>query len=85
MKRKRVYRFEAAGWDKVDRRAHTPEDGTEVFKTQPAGVPSNGTMGHCFVADAETGAFIGLVQVGSLKQTGRTVRVRKDRGREVLA
>lgn len=62
------YVFEAVGWDRFDRRANTPKDGTVVVKTQPAGCPRNGTMGHCFVADAETGEFLGLVQTASLKR-----------------
>ena len=63
---KTVYTFQANGWDRFDRRANTPADGTRVVKCQPAGCPKNGTMGHSFVADAETGAFIGLVSNGSL-------------------
>lgn len=63
----KVYVFQAVGMDIFDRKSSTPENGTRVVKTQPAGCPKNGTMGHCFVADAETGAFIGLVQMASLK------------------
>ncbi len=66
MARKTVFRFEPVGMDVFDRRAHTPARGTLVVKTSPAGCPPNGTMGHCFVADAETGEFIGLVLVNSL-------------------
>ena len=59
------YVFNAVGWDKLDRRAHTPKDGTVVIKTQPYGCPTNGTMGHCFIADLD-GGFIGLVNEHSL-------------------
>jgi hypothetical protein len=59
--------FEAAGLDRFDKRAHTPADGTLVVKTQPYGCPRNGTMGHCFIADAGTGEFIGLVSLASLR------------------
>jgi hypothetical protein len=67
MAKTKTYTFEPVGWDVFDRRAHQPEPGTRVVKTQPAGCPRNGTMGHCFIADADTGAFYGLVLVASLK------------------
>ena len=66
-----IYRFEPVGMDAWDRRAHQPEPGARVVKTQPAGCPKNGTMGHCFVKDAETGAFYGLVLLASLKEEAR--------------
>ena len=70
MARSTVYEFRPVGWDVFDRRASQPEPGTRVVKTQPAGCPRNGTMGHCFVADAQTGAFYGFVLVASLKRAG---------------
>lgn len=72
-KRSRVYTFEPVGLDAFDRRAHHPERGTRVVLTQPAGTPRNGTMGHVYVKDAETGAFYGLVLKASLKATKDTV------------
>jgi len=66
----RVYVFEPVGWDLFDRRKNQPAPGTRVRKTQPYGTPRNGTMGHCFVEDAETGAFYGLVMVKSLRKEG---------------
>jgi hypothetical protein len=63
-----VYRFDPVGWDVFDRRANQPNRGDLVVKTQPAGCPPNGTMGHCFVADAATGEFRGLVLVASLQR-----------------
>lgn len=71
MARKRVYRFQPVGLDIFDRRENQPEPGALVVKTQPSGTPRNGTMGHCFVADAETGAFYGLVLVASLQPACR--------------
>lgn len=62
----RVFKFEPVGWDVFDARPNQPAPGTLVRKTQPAGCPKNGTMGHCYVEDAETGAFYGLVLVNSL-------------------
>jgi hypothetical protein len=67
-KEKTVYRFEPVGYDVFDRRPNQPEPGTLVRKTQPYGTPRNGTMGHCFVEDAEDGTFYGLVQLASLKK-----------------
>lgn len=63
---KKVYEFRPVGADVFDRRPHQPAPGTRVVKTQPAGCPRNGTMGHCYVADATTGRFYGLVLVNSL-------------------
>lgn len=68
---KTIYTFQPVGMDIFDRRAHQPERGTRVVKTQPAGCPRNGTMGHCYVEDAETGRFYGLVLVNSLQKAGR--------------
>jgi hypothetical protein len=65
-----VYEFKASAWDRFDRKDNTPADGTLVRKTQPAGCPKNGTLGHCFVEDLD-GKFIGLVATASL------VRVKK--------
>jgi len=73
MKRKRAYKFHPVGWDVFDAR-HDIADGTLVVKTSPPGCPPNGTMGHCFIAHADTGKFIGLVMVASLKPA-RTVVV----------
>lgn len=65
---KKKYVFNAVGMDRFDRRPHTPKDGTIVVKIQPAGCPRNGTMGHCYVANADTEAFIGLVLENSLTE-----------------
>jgi hypothetical protein len=67
---KTTYRFEPVGLDVWDRRKNQPTPGTRVVLTQPVGVPRNGTMGHVFVADAETGEFYGLVLKASLKKEG---------------
>jgi hypothetical protein len=40
--------------------------GRIVVKVQPYGCPRNGTMGMCYVGDADTGAFIGMVCEASL-------------------
>jgi hypothetical protein len=64
----KVYEFHPVGFDLFDASPHQPAPGTRVVKTQPGyGAPKNGTMGHTYVADAETGAFYGLVMLASLK------------------
>jgi ornithine cyclodeaminase/alanine dehydrogenase-like protein (mu-crystallin family) len=68
-----VYR--AAGYDRILPHGHLPDDGTIVVKNQPFGCPKNGTLGHCYVADATTGQFIGLVDQRSLTPVRRRRRV----------
>ena len=63
----KTYLFQAAGMDRFDRRASTPEDGSLVKAIKsPRGTPPMGTMGHCYVADMND-RFIGLVLCSSLK------------------
>jgi hypothetical protein len=61
------YRFEPVGFDLFDAKPHQPAPGTIVVKTQPYGCPKNGTMGFCYVKDAETDQFYGLVLLNSLE------------------
>lgn len=75
-KRSRVFLFEPVGYDLFDSKPNHPERGTRVVKTQPYGAPKNGTMGHCFIQDAETGDFYGLVLLASLKATNEYAVVR---------
>lgn len=63
-----VYRYEPVGLDVWDRRVNQPERGALVVKTQPHGCPRNGTLGHCYVSDAATGSFYGLVLEASLQR-----------------
>jgi hypothetical protein len=74
---KTVYRFAPVGLDLFDPSARHPRAGTKVVKTQPVGVPKNGTMGHTYIEDAETGEFYGLVLLSSLVRT--TTSDRDDR------
>lgn len=71
---KQVYRFEPNGWDTYAPHQFTPKEGTLVRKVQPFGCPRNGTMGQCYVEDAVTGAFYGMVSEGSLVKVGKGVR-----------
>lgn len=59
--------FQPVGMDVWDRRPHQPQPGQRVRVVQPRGVPRNGTMGHVYVEDADTGAFHGLVLKNSLQ------------------
>lgn len=67
---KSLYRFEPTGWDLIHPKGG-PRSGTVVVKVQPFGCPTNGTMGHCYVADASTGEFYGLVWSKSLRKISR--------------
>lgn len=67
MTKPRVYEFHPVGLDAWEKRPHLPPPGTLVVKTTVRGGPKNGTMGHCFIAHADTGRFIGLCLVNSLR------------------
>lgn len=71
-KRKRVYVFKAAGLLDLNT---CVEEGQRVVKTQPYGCPKNGVMGQCYVADAETGKFLQMVNEASLVKTDELVSV----------
>ena len=66
---KRRFTYEPVGHDLFSPTSGAPAAGTVVVKTQPFGCPRNGTMGHCYVEDGETGEFYGLVLVNSLVST----------------
>lgn len=65
--------FKAAGWDRFDRNANTPDDGTICRVCTPYGCPPPNTMGHCFVETME-GKFVGLVSTASLTPAGPTIK-----------
>lgn len=71
MGKQTVYVFDPVGFDLFDPRPFHPAEGARVVKVQPRGCPRNGTMGHTYVADAETGRFHGLVLVASLRAVGK--------------
>ena len=64
-----IFKFEAAGWDLIDRKANTPANGAIVRVCTPHGCPPPNAMGHCFVETLE-GKFIGLVSTNSLVKRG---------------
>ena len=64
----KTFIYKPVGLDRIeDRHAGRLETGQKVVLTQPYGCPRNGTMGHCYIADAATGDFIGLVLINSLE------------------
>jgi len=66
----KTYIYQPVGMDLWDRKGPTP--GTPVVKTQPGyGAPRNGTMGHCYIADAYTGDLIGLRLENSLQEVAK--------------
>lgn len=61
------FRPSSMSWDVIDKQFDLPFN-TQVQVVQPYGCPKNGTMGHCYISNAKTKAFIGLVQVSSLQK-----------------
>lgn len=67
----RMYKYEPVGMDIFNARKHQPKRGAIVVKCSGGlGTPKNGTMGHCYVKDANTGEFYGLVLTKSLIPVG---------------
>jgi hypothetical protein len=64
-KRAKKYTYQPVGIDAWEK-SFAEHIGETVVKTQPYGCPKNGTMGHCYIADAG-GRFIGLVLEKSLQ------------------
>ena len=63
------YRFHRAGWDIFDGKFPL-DNGTIVKVINLHGAPKANTMGHCYIADPETGEFIGMVSTNSLVPVG---------------
>lgn len=74
-----IYRFEACLLDVIDARDNTPERGQIVRVINCHGCPPANAMGHCYVANAVTGEFIGLVCTASLEPASAATkrRIRK--------
>jgi hypothetical protein len=64
--RKTVYRYDPVLFDMISKRSVPIPDGARLVKMQPFGCPKNGTMGMCYVEDADNGEFYGLVCLNSL-------------------
>lgn len=69
-KRSQKFVYEPVLLDRFDGRTGLAA-GDIVVKIQPHGCPRNGTMGQCYVGDPESGAFIGMVCVNSLRKASR--------------
>jgi hypothetical protein len=65
--RKTVYRYDPVMFDMISKNRSKIPVGTRLVKMHPGhGAPKNGTMGMCYVEDADTGTFYGLVMLNSL-------------------
>jgi hypothetical protein len=61
-----VYVFRPTGYDRLLTQHYTATADQRVRVVQLPGAPPPNTMGHAHIADAETGAFLGLVSTASL-------------------
>lgn len=59
------YRYHAEGFDRFDPKC-VIEPGAVVRVINLYGAPKANTMGQCYVADAQSGEFIGMVSTASL-------------------
>lgn len=64
---KRSYIFEPVGWDRLMPQHYHAHAGQRVRVIQLPGAPRPGTMGQCHIEDVQTGAFLGMVSVHSLR------------------
>lgn len=74
-KKVRVFKYDPVLFDRLN--VSLLEPGDLVVKTQPYGCPKNGAMGMCYVQDAESGEFKGMVMLNSLTPTAKTA-VKRD-------
>lgn len=72
----RIYILVPQGFADTTSQRVMRHENQEVQKVQPVGCPRNGTMGMCYVQVAETGEFIGLVNLSSLVALNKTAPVR---------
>ena len=63
-----VYTFTRRGLDLFAPHRGTPQTGTKVVKVSLPHLPE--PKGHTYVAHAETGEFLGMVQTHNLKESG---------------
>lgn len=63
---KTVYRYDPVLFDVITARKIPIPDGALLRKIELYGCPRGGTMGMCYVENAETEEFYGLVMVKSL-------------------
>jgi len=61
-----VYTFRPVALDRLLSQHHDAVDGQRVKVIQLPGAPRPNTIGHAHIADARTGAFLGMVATASL-------------------
>lgn len=61
-----LYTYKASGFDRFDPKAPGIPEGAVVRVVNLHGCPKANTMGQCYVADPESGRFIGMVDCHSL-------------------
>jgi hypothetical protein len=66
-----VYTFHPASYDRLMPEHYDAREGQRVRVVRLPGAPPPNTMGHAHIADAATGAFLGLVCTASLVKGGR--------------
>jgi len=64
--RKKVFTYEPVGLDRFDP-ACSATPGQKVRVVDVPGCPKSGTMGQCYIEDAETGVFLGMASIKSLR------------------
>jgi hypothetical protein len=63
-----LYTYRRNGYDILLPMANRPAEGQVVRVVNLPNAPKANTMGHCYVADKDTGAFIGMVDTASLNR-----------------
>jgi hypothetical protein len=63
----KLYVYSPVGYDRADPKTNLKKGEVVMTIKSPHGCPPMGTMGHCYVGDAKTGEFIGLVMMASLQ------------------
>lgn len=64
-KKEKIFVYKPIGLDLFDPKTKA-KGGQLVIKAEVENAPKNGTMGHCFIADAKSKEFLGLVWLKSL-------------------
>jgi hypothetical protein len=65
-----IYTFHPVGYDLLMPEHYSARAGQSVRVIQLPGAPKANTMGHCHIADARTGEFLGMVSTASLTRKG---------------
>jgi len=71
-KKPKIFVYNPLGLDRFDPKSKAVA-GQLVVKVEIPNAPKNGTMGHCYIADAESNQFLGLVWLKSLTKVEEKV------------